>query len=84
LVEGLVTRLDRGPQATQGDVTITGHVEGQMRRVTLRLSEDTYSKAIQAHDQRRPVRCTGELVREGHGYRLQNPRHLEVLPGEDG
>jgi hypothetical protein len=82
-VEGTVTRLDRGPAATEGDVTITGYVEGQMRRVSLRLEEATYRQAIQAHEERRPVRCTGELVREGHGYRLQNPRHFEMLPGED-
>jgi hypothetical protein len=82
-VDGVVTRLDRSPAATEGDVTITGHLEGQMRRVTLRLSEDTYRHAIQAHEERRPVRCTGELVREGHGYRLLNPRRFEVLPGED-
>jgi hypothetical protein len=82
-IEGMVTRLDRSPAATEGDVTITGYVEGQMRRVSLRLEEATYRQAIQAHEERRPVRCTGELVREGHGYRLQNPRHFKVLPGED-
>jgi len=82
-VEGVVTRLDRSPAATEGDVTITGYVEGQMRRVTLRLSQVTYSQAIQAHEERRPVRCTGELVREGRGYRLQNPRHFKLLPGEE-
>ncbi|MDA8048923.1 MAG: hypothetical protein M0002_02775 [Rhodospirillales bacterium] len=82
-VQGVVTRLDRGPAATEGDVTITGDVEGQMRRVVLRLGPETYRQATRAHESRRTVRCTGELVREGRGYRLQSPRHFEVLTSEE-
>ncbi|MER9124262.1 hypothetical protein NKH81_14360 [Mesorhizobium sp. M0959] len=82
-VEGVVTRLDRGPAASEGDVTITGSVDGQMRRITLRLGSDTYRHAIQAHDERRTVRCTGELVKEGRGYRLKDPRHFEIIAVDD-
>jgi hypothetical protein len=81
-VEGVVTRLVRGATATEGDVTITGTVDGQMRRITLRLGPNTYSEAVRAHDERRTVRCTGELVREGGGYRLKDPRHFEILAGD--
>jgi hypothetical protein len=63
-------------------VTITGSVDGQMRRITLRLGPDTYSQAVRAHDERRSVRCTGELVKEGAGYRLKDPRHFETLAGD--
>jgi hypothetical protein len=82
-VEGVVTRLDRGPEAIEGEVTIYGNVEGQARRMTLSLERETYSKAVQAHDQRQTVRCIGDLVKEGRGYRLKNPRHFEVLVGDD-
>jgi hypothetical protein len=82
-VEGVVTRLDRGPEAVEGEVTIYGNVEGQFRRMTLRLEGETYSKAVQAHDLRQTVRCAGDLAREGRGYRLQNPRRFEVLGGDD-
>jgi hypothetical protein len=82
-VEGFVTRLDRGPAVTEGDVTITGVVEGQMRRITLSLSPETYHQATQAHDERRAVRCTGELMKEGRGYRLKDPRHFEILFGDE-
>jgi hypothetical protein len=81
-VEGVVTRLVRGATATEGDVTITGSVDGQMRRITLRLDPNTYSKAVQAHDERRTVRSTGELVKEAGGYRLKDPRHFEILRGD--
>jgi hypothetical protein len=76
-IEGFVTRLDRGREAKEGDVTIEASVEGKLRRIILRLGTETYSQAVQAHDERRPVRCTGELVKEGRGYRLKDPRHFE-------
>ncbi len=81
-VEGIVTRLDRGAAATEGDVTISGSADGQMRRITLRLDSDTYRQAIQAHDERRTVRCIGELVKQGRGYRLKDPRRFEILIGD--
>jgi hypothetical protein len=64
------------PAAVEGDVTISGNIDGQWRKVTLSLSNETYSQAVQAHDQRQTVRCTGDLVKAGRGYRLQNPRHF--------
>lgn len=78
-VEGIVTRLDRPPSAKEGDVTVEGVVEGSMRRVVMRLAPETYSTAVKAHDGRLRVRCTGDLVREGRGFRLQAPRHFETV-----
>ena len=71
------------PTATEGDVTIKGSVEGRLRQITLRLGPETYSKAIQAHDDRSTVQCTGELVKEGRGYRLKDPRRFEIVVGDD-
>lgn len=81
--EGVVTRLDRGSSATEGDVTVTGNVDGRMHRIVVRLGAETYSEAVRAHDERRTVKCVGDLVKEGRGHRLQNPRHFEVLPADD-
>jgi hypothetical protein len=82
-IEGFVTRLDRGHEATEGDVTVEASLDGKLRRIALRLGTETYSRAIQAHDERRPVRCTGELVKEGRGYRLKDPRHFEIPVRDD-
>jgi len=83
-IEGFVTRLDRDREATEGDVTIEASLEGNLRRIVLRLGTEAYSRAIQAHDERRPVRCTGDLVKEGRGYRLREPRHFGILPLDEG
>jgi hypothetical protein len=82
-IEGIVTRLNREPTAISGEITITGNVEGRMRRLSLTLDEPTYRQATEAHTNRKTVRCTGELLKEGRGYSLQNPRWFEVLSADD-
>lgn len=82
-IEGVVTRLDRSPNATEGDVTVTASIEGRMRPITLRLGQDIYSQAVQAHNDRKTVQCIGELVKEGRGLRLRDPRHFRVLREDD-
>lgn len=83
-VEGFVTGLARGPLAVEGDITIEGIINDHMQRIIIRLGEDTYSDAVRAHDNRLKVTCTGELVKEGRGHRLQNPRHFEVITDDEG
>ncbi|TVR97728.1 MAG: hypothetical protein EA406_08365 [Rhodospirillales bacterium] len=82
-VEGFVTRLNRGPAAKAGEVTVQASVDGPMRPITMELVPDDYTKAVKAHDDRLKVRCTGELAQEGRGLRLQNPRQFEVTAYED-
>jgi hypothetical protein len=81
-VQGSVMRLERGADATEGDVTIMAYIDDQPRRVVVRLGPENYSQAVQAHDERRLVACAGDLAREGKIYRLQSPRRFEVL-GDD-
>jgi len=61
---GVVTRLDRGPKASEGEVIVSGPVEGQMLGVVIALNAEAYLLAIRAHKERLPVRCTGDLVKE--------------------
>jgi hypothetical protein len=82
-VVGWVKRLDRAPQAVEGEVTIVAPVDNQPRYIALRLEKESYSKAVQAHEQRLTVKCVGELVKEGRGYRLKNPRQFEVVSSEE-
>jgi hypothetical protein len=83
-VEGFVTRLNRGPTAVEGDVTVSAPVDGKMRSIVVGLGPDAYSEAVRAHDDRRTIRCVGELAKEGRGYRLVNPRHFIVVEMDDG
>lgn len=81
-LEGLVTRLERAEGATTGTVTIAGVVDASLRKVRLELEAGDYPTAVQAHLEGRPVRCEGELVREGRAYVLRHPRRLALKPEE--
>lgn len=82
-VEGFVTRLARRPDHGPGEITLEGVVDGNLRRVVVRLPDDVYSRAVRAHDARERVSCSGDLVRESGGFRLQNPRHFRLLRNAD-
>jgi hypothetical protein len=82
-IVGWVKRLDRGHHVVEGEVTVVAPIDDQLRYVALCLDRDDYSKAVQAHEQRQTVRCVGDLVKEGRGFRLKNPRHFEILTGDE-
>jgi hypothetical protein len=46
--------------------------------VRVELSGADYAVAIRAHEQRATVVCEGELIREGRGFALRNPRQFLV------
>ena len=79
-LEGAVVRLDRPPGQPAGRVTIIGAVDGKPRRVTLDLGDPHYHLAVEAHDQERPLRCSGTLVRDGRSLVLREPRDIAIEP----
>lgn len=80
-LQGAVIALNR-PEAI-GRATVAGFVDGQARKVQIELSAADYAKAITAHEQEAIVLCTGELVKNGHTYRLQNPRQFRLRGDSD-
>ncbi len=80
---GIVTHLKRGETEKIGEVTITGIVEGQIRKARLQLGEDDYAKAVRAHRDRQTVTCAGDLTKEGLGYWLRNPRRFTLALEDD-
>ena len=61
----------------------TGIIDGRMRKIVVRLGPETYSEAVRAHDERRTVKCMGDLVKDGRGYRLESARHFHILEADD-
>ncbi len=77
-LEGPVVKLARQESSGPGEVTVYGLLDGAGKRVRLELPEDEYNCAVEAHRNGHTIRCFGELVREGRGYRLRNPSGLVV------
>jgi len=81
-VAGFVVGTGREITEIKGDITLAALVDGNMHRVQITLSPENYSIALRAHDERKVVTCVGELIKQGRGYRLQNPRLFQVLDSD--
>lgn len=79
-LNGVVTALHREQGEGKGQITITGLVDGGLRKILVDLEPNAYNLAIHAHFQQLSVACEGELEREGRSYRLKNPRGFLVVP----
>ena len=78
-LQGGVVGLARSEGASIGRVTVAGFIEGRARKVLIDLLEPDYTTAIRAHEEEAIILCTGELVKEGRSFRLQNPRRFRML-----
>lgn len=79
LLKGFVVQLRRDEQQTEGTITISGLVDGNLRKVAVVLEGDKYAEAVEAHHHRLPVWCEGELSRAGRSFRLDHPRKFTVV-----
>lgn len=75
-LSGLVTALRRDDVQGPGLVTVTGLVDGSLRKVQVSLEGQDYDFAVRAHKDFLPVRMEGELVRESRAMLLRNARSI--------
>lgn len=76
---GFVTKLSRSESRVPGTITIKAIVDDRMTSITTELPEDMYAEATVAHADRNTISISGDLVREGQRWKLNNPRDLTVL-----
>jgi hypothetical protein len=81
---GFVTDLSRGVADERGTATIQGLVDESLRRVEVEATGYDYQFILtEAHRDRRPVACEGELVKvKGKSFRLMNPRGFHIIKSE--
>jgi len=75
---GTVHKLNRELGETEGEVTLKAMVDGKLQSVSATLDEATYSIAVQAHDAKRPIIMTGDLMLVGQRWRMDNPIVLDI------
>jgi hypothetical protein len=75
---GTVVKLDRPSPELPGEVTVHGVIDGRRRSVRIALEREDYETALGAHRDGRWLSCVGDLVREGRGWCLRNPRELHI------
>ena len=77
-IQGWINKL-HGEASGTCQVTVMGFVVGKLRKINLELSESDYQLALKAYEERSPVTCFGDLIKENDGFVLKNPRDFALL-----
>ncbi len=80
---GFVTGLNRGPEVTEGRVTIKTIVDGKATSVFSRLDGEQYQTALRAHERQLSVSLIGDLTRRGERWAVEAPRDLYILEADE-
>ncbi|MBF1988073.1 hypothetical protein [Fischerella thermalis] len=78
-IQGFVTQIAT-PNADKlsGEVTIVCPVFEKLRQIKTELLDHDYILAIKSYQERLPIRCTGDLVKEDNIFILKNPREFQI------
>lgn len=77
-VLGTVHKLEH-QSGSRGKITINGSADGVPRTVRTELSGAEHSLAVRSYEERIPLSCRGEFVKEGRSWTLKNPRDVVLL-----
>ncbi len=80
-ISGQVVSLHREPGEESGEITIKDNETGHKYRIE--LSDDVYSKAVEAHKKKSLTSCNGEIERRGNTYSLKNVEDIEIQTQSD-
>ena len=74
-IQGVVMRIE-APNADKlsGEITLLGVVIDKLRQIKTELADHEYILAIKAYQERLPVLCTGDLIKENNTFILKNSR----------
>jgi hypothetical protein len=74
-IQGVVMRIE-APNADNlsGKITLLGVIFDKLRLIKTELADHEYILAIKAYQERLPVLCTGDLIKEKNTFILDNSR----------
>jgi hypothetical protein len=79
IIQGIVMQIHT-PHAEKlsGEITLVGVIADKLRKIQTSLADINYILAIKAYQERLPVLCTGDLIKENNAFTLKNPRNLTL------
>jgi hypothetical protein len=79
IIQGIVMGIHT-PNADKlsGEITLIGLVADKLRKIQTALADKDYILAIKAYQERLPIFCTGDLIKEDRIFTLKNPRNLTL------
>lgn len=78
-IQGVVMQIQT-PNADKlsGEIALLGIVVDKLRKIQTSLADHDYIKAIKAYQERLPIVCTGDLIKENGHFTLKNPRQFVI------
>lgn len=77
-VQGVVMQIKTPNPDQRGEITLLGVVVDRLRKIDIELVERDYIIAIKAYQDRCPIICTGDLIKENKTFMLKNPRKFNI------
>ncbi|MEZ2237190.1 hypothetical protein [Microcoleus sp.] len=78
-IQGIVIQVHT-PNADKlsGEITLLGVIGDQLRKIQTELADKDYIVAIKAYQERLPVFCTGDLIKENQVFILKNTCYFSI------
>ena len=78
-IEGVVMQIHASnTDKLSGEITLIGVIADKLRKIQTELADKDYILAIKAYQERLPILCTGDLIKENNTFTLKNPRNLTL------
>ena len=76
-IQGIVIQIHT-PNADKlsGEITLLGVIADQLRKIKTELADKDYILAIKSYQERLPVFCTGDLIKENQVFIVKNTRNF--------
>ena len=78
-LQGFVTQIATPHEyKLSGEITIVCPVFGKLRKIKTELKDHNYILAIKAYQERLPIVCMGDLLKENGIFVLKSPRGFQI------
>ena len=78
-IQGIVMQIyTPNAHKLSGEITLLGLVADKLCKIQTSLGDKNYILAIKAYQERLPILCTGDLIKDDNAFTLKNPRNLTL------
>ncbi len=81
-IQGFVVKVDREDGEKIAKVVMMGFVVGKLQKIYLELKENDFNLALKAYQERIPVTCGGDFVKDGGYFVVKNLREFALMAEE--
>ncbi|MFS8118885.1 MAG: hypothetical protein ACMG55_10395 [Microcoleus sp.] len=83
-IQGFIVKVDRQAGEEIGKVAMMGFVVGKLQKIYLELQDNDLILALKAYQERIPVTCGGDFVKESGYFVGENLRNFALMAEEEG